>query len=153
MPVLENRVAVVTGAASGIGLACARRYALEGATVVGLDLNASPDWGEIEALAPASQFHQLDVTDGDAQREAVAQAVAEFGRLDVLLTAAGVGAGGPVNMLGETAWDRVLEIHLKGPGLSIRSVLDTRMSQRSGSSIGQGGRGRPYSNSIGPAIA
>jgi meso-butanediol dehydrogenase / (S,S)-butanediol dehydrogenase / diacetyl reductase len=135
MPVLENKVAVVTGAASGIGLACARRYALEGATVVGLDLNASPDWGEIEALATASQFHQLDVTDAGAQQAMASQVARELGRIDVLVTAAGVGDGGPVNMLEETTWDRVVDINLKGTFLSIKAVLDTMMAQRSGSII------------------
>ena len=135
MPVLENRVALVTGAASGIGFACARRYALEGATVVGLDLNVSPDWSEIETLAPASQFHQLDVTDADAQQAVVSQVSRELGRIDILVTAAGVGDGGPVNMLEETSWDRVVDINLKGTFLSIKAVLDTMMAQRSGSII------------------
>jgi meso-butanediol dehydrogenase / (S,S)-butanediol dehydrogenase / diacetyl reductase len=135
MPVLENRIAIVTGAASGIGLACAKRFAQEGATVVGLDLNPSDSWAEIESLAPASRFHQLDVTDADAQQAAVAQVVENLGRIDVLVTAAGVGAGGPVNMLEEGAWDRVVDINLKGTFLSIKAVLDTMMAQRGGSII------------------
>lgn len=132
---LENRVAIVTGAASGIGFACARRYASEGATVIGVDRNTSEAWGEIESLAPASRFHQLDVTDAAAQNAVAAETVKEFGRIDVLLTAAGVGDGGPVGMLEEEAWDRVLDINLKGTFLSIKSVLDTMTAQRSGSII------------------
>lgn len=132
---LENRVAIVTGAASGIGFACARRYASEGATVIGVDRNTSETWGEIESLAPASRFHQLDVTEAAAQNAVAAKTVKEFGRIDVLLTAAGVGDGGPVGMLEEEAWDRVLDINLKGTFLSIKSVLDTMTAQRSGSII------------------
>ncbi len=73
MSQLKNKVSIVSGAASGIGLACARRYAAEGATVIGRDRNTSSDWSAVEALAPANRFHQVDVTDGAAQREAGAQ--------------------------------------------------------------------------------
>lgn len=135
MPVLENKVAVITGAASGIGFACAQRYAQEGATIVGIDLNSSDEWSAIEGLAPNSQFHQLDVTDAEAL-QAVAQKVSEdLGRIDILLTAAGVGDGGPVSMLEEASWDRVIDINLKGTYLSIKAVLDSMMVQRSGSII------------------
>lgn len=132
---LKNKVAIVTGAASGIGLACALRYAREGATVVGIDRQTSDDWQAVEELADSSSFHQLDVTDGDAQKEVAEETVAMFGRIDVLLTAAGVGDGGPVGMLDEAAWDRVVDINLKGTFLSIKSVIDTMSSQRSGSII------------------
>jgi NAD(P)-dependent dehydrogenase (short-subunit alcohol dehydrogenase family) len=135
MPSLENRVAIVTGAASGIGLACALRYAREGAGVVGVDLNRSADWDEVEALAADSRFYQLDVTDSQALNSMAAEVAGEHGRIDILLTAAGVGDGGPVNMLEESAWDRVLDINLKGTFLSIKAVLDTMMAQRSGSII------------------
>lgn len=135
MSKLKNKVAIVTGAASGIGLACARRYAQEGAVVVGIDRQETEGWKTVEALSAKSRLHQLDVTDGAAQK-ALAEAVAqEFGRIDILLTAAGVGDGGPVGMLEETAWDRVIDINLKGTFLSIKAVLDTMTAQRSGSII------------------
>jgi NAD(P)-dependent dehydrogenase (short-subunit alcohol dehydrogenase family) len=135
MPSLENKVAIVTGAASGIGLACARRYAAEGATVVGIDRHQSGDWSSVQALAGNSRFHQVDVTDGAALR-AVAEATGhDLGSIDILLTAAGVGDGGPVSMLDEDTWDRVININLKGTFLSIKAVLDTMTAQRSGSII------------------
>ncbi|MCB1703227.1 MAG: SDR family oxidoreductase [Halioglobus sp.] len=135
MSKLENKVAIVTGAASGIGLACAQRYAAEGATVVGIDKNLSPQWQSVESTAAQSRFHQLDVTDAAAQNAAIRATVDEFGRIDILVTAAGVGAGGPVSMLDEADWDRVIDINLKGTFLSIKAVLDTMMAQRSGSII------------------
>ena len=93
---LKSKVAIVTGAASGIGLACARRFAAEGATVVGIDRQLSADWSSVEETAAGSRFHQVDVTDGAALR-AVADATArDLGRIDILLTAAGVGDGGPL---------------------------------------------------------
>ena len=135
MPSLKDRIAIVTGAASGIGLACARRFAAEGAIVVGTDLQPCADWDSVTALTPLSRFHQLDVTDGAAQKAVADAAASEFGRIDILVTAAGVGDGGPVSMLEEAAWDRVIDINLKGTFLSIKSVLDAMTAQRSGSII------------------
>lgn len=135
MPNLNSKVAIITGAASGIGLACARRFAAEGAIVVGVDRNVSDDWPSVESSAPASRFHQLDVTDSAAQQAAVDATVREFGRIDILLTAAGVGDGGPVGMLDEVTWDRVIDINLKGTFLSVKAVLATMTAQRSGSII------------------
>ncbi len=135
MSSLENRVAIVTGAASGIGLACARRYAADGATVVGIDINQSDEWATVAEQAPDSRFHRADVTDSGALKAVAREAAEQLGRIDILLTAAGVADGGPVNMLDETTWDRVLDINLKGTFLAIKAVLDTMMAQRSGSII------------------
>jgi NAD(P)-dependent dehydrogenase (short-subunit alcohol dehydrogenase family) len=132
---LENRVAIVTGAASGIGLACARRYASEGATVVGIDRQGSDDWEAAVQAAPANRLHQADVTDGEALQAIATDTARQFGRIDILLTAAGIGDGGPINMLDEATWDRVVDINLKGTFLSVKAVLDTMMAQRSGSII------------------
>ncbi|KAA1193990.1 SDR family oxidoreductase [Pseudohalioglobus sediminis] len=132
---LENRVAIVTGAASGIGLACAERFAREGAIVIGTDINEPAEWQVVQDASPSSWFRTLDVTDAAAQRAVAQQAAEEHGRIDILVTAAGVGDGGPVSMIEDDAWDRVLDINLKGTYLSIKSVLDTMMAQRSGSII------------------
>jgi NAD(P)-dependent dehydrogenase (short-subunit alcohol dehydrogenase family) len=135
MSVLQDQIAVVTGAASGIGLASAKRFALEGATVVGLDLEESEAWQSVVDLSSNSRFHQCDVTDLSAQQAVVAATLAEFGRIDTLLTAAGIAGGGPVNMLEESDWEKVIDVNLKGTMLSIKAVLDTMMTQRSGSII------------------
>ena len=128
---LDNKIAVITGAASGIGLACASRFIAEGASVIGMDVQDCAQW---EALG-AGALHQVDVTDGAAQKAAVEKVIAEFGRIDVLVTAAGVGDGGPVSMLEEETWDRVVDINLKGTFLSIKAVIEQMMAQRSGSII------------------
>ena len=135
MSKFANKVAIVTGAASGIGLACALRYAQEGATVVGVDRNTSAQWDAVQELAPSSRFHQLDVTDGAAQNAVAEDTLKAFGSIDILLTAAGVGDGGPVGMVEEAAWDKVIDVNLKGTFLSIKSVLDAMTAQRSGSII------------------
>lgn len=132
---LAGKVAFVTGAASGIGLACARRFAQEGAVVVGADLKETPEWKAIDELAPATSFHVLDVTDEEAQQAAVADVVATHGRVDVLVTAAGVAGGGPVHLLSLEAWQRVQDVNLTGTFLSAKAVLPTMLQQRSGSII------------------
>jgi NAD(P)-dependent dehydrogenase (short-subunit alcohol dehydrogenase family) len=132
---LEGRVAYVTGAASGLGFACARRFAEEGAVVVGADLNSTDEWAQIEKLAPASGFHILDVTDESAQQAAVADIVAAHGRIDVLVTAAGIAGGGPVHLVDLAHWQHVQDVNLTGTFLSAKAVLPTMIAQRSGSII------------------
>jgi len=132
---LEGKVAVVTGAASGLGFACAKRYAEEGAFVVGSDVAESADWDQVASAAKGSQFHLVDVRDEQAQQQMAAAARDEFGAIDVLLTAAGVVGGGPVHLLPLEEWQRVQDINLKGTFLSAKAVLPTMIQQRSGSII------------------
>lgn len=135
MPALENRVAIVTGAASGIGLACAQRFAREGAIVIGTDLNESAEWQSVLELSPQSRLELLDVTDGPAQQALAERTVKDFARIDILVTAAGVGDAGPVGTIEDATWDKVIDVNLKGTFLSIRSVIETMRAQRSGSIV------------------
>lgn len=132
---LEGRVALITGAGSGIGLAIAKRYAEERATVVGYDLQESNSWSDVEKAAPGSLFRIGDVRDAAATEALVQECVEQFGRIDVLVTAAGVAGGGPVHMVSEEEWDRVQDVNLKGTFLSAKAVLPTMIEQRSGSII------------------
>ena len=93
---LQGKVTFVTGAASGIGYACAKRFAEEGAVVVGLDVQESDAWSEVEKLAPGSAFHVVDVRDEAALKAAADATVEAFGRIDGCVTSAGVASGGPV---------------------------------------------------------
>lgn len=135
MTAVKGKVALVTGAASGIGFACARRFATEGATVVGVDLNPCDAWAEVTASSPASELVLADVTNGQSHLDIVNDAISKHGSVDVLLTAAGVGEAGPVNMLDEAAWDRIIDINLKGTFLAIKAVLEPMLAQRGGSII------------------
>ncbi len=132
---LQNKVALITGAASGIGLACAQRFASEGALVIGTDIQDREDWSSLVGGSPNNALHSVDVTNGSAQRAIADDLIKQFSRIDILVTAAGVGAGGPVNMLDEDAWDHVVDINLKGTFLSIKAVIEQMMTQRSGSII------------------
>ncbi len=132
---LEGKVAIVTGAASGIGRACVERYAREGATVVGTDLNPAEDWERVVEGAPASRFYQFDICDYDALSAVVSETVENFGRIDILVTAAGIAGGGPVHLVTPEDWDRVQNVNVKGTFLAAKAVLPTMMEQRSGSII------------------
>ena len=98
---LAGKAAFVTGAASGIGAACARRFAEEGAAVAGIDLRepGEGDWHARREARPASHFDAGDVRDDAAVARAVAAACAALGALDVVVNAAGVAGGGPVHLL------------------------------------------------------
>ena len=128
---MQGQVALVTGAGSGIGLACTERFTREGATVAGIDLRGEEDFGS----ASGALFHACDVTDAAALQGAVAAVLARFGRIDVLVTAAGIADAGPVHLVEEAAWDRVLDVNLKGTFLSVKAVLPAMMAQRSGSIV------------------
>ena len=122
---LDGKVALVTGAASGIGLACARRFAHEGAKVAGVDLQPAPD----------GDTRIVDVTDEDTVASAIDAVVADHGRLDVVLNAAGVVAGGPIHLLDAAEWERVLRVNLTGTFIVCKHALTHMIERRSGSIV------------------
>lgn len=119
---LEQTVAVVTGAASGIGAACAERLSAEGAIVSTIDVAAGVD-------------HVLDVRDEAAVRAAFDAVVTEHGRLDSVVHAAGVAGGGPVHLLEAEEWDRVIDVNLKGTFLVDKYSSMHMLAQGSGSIV------------------
>jgi NAD(P)-dependent dehydrogenase (short-subunit alcohol dehydrogenase family) len=134
---LENRVALVTGAASGIGAACALRFAREGARIAGLDVADPPAsaWAEVAKAAPEASFSRVDVRDEASVERAVAGAWDRFGRLDAVVNAAGVASGGSVDVVDAAEWDRVLDINLKGTFLVSKHAFRRMKQQRSGSIV------------------
>jgi NAD(P)-dependent dehydrogenase (short-subunit alcohol dehydrogenase family) len=120
----RSRTFVVTGAASGIGLATARRLLAEGGTVVGADLAAPPD--DLAFRARDFLFVTADVAD-EAAVAAVLAAVPD--RLDGVFHAAGVAGGGPVHLLDRAEWDRVIGINLTGTFLVVKAALAKMIEQ------------------------
>jgi NAD(P)-dependent dehydrogenase (short-subunit alcohol dehydrogenase family) len=125
---LDGKVALVTGAASGIGLACARRFADEGAKVAGVDLEPGPD-GDVRVA---------DVADEESIRDAIDGVVRDHGRVDVVLNAAGVAGGGPIHLLDAAEWERVVRVNLTGTFLVCKHALTHMVAQRSGSLVNIG---------------
>ncbi len=134
---LDDRVAFITGAASGIGAATALRLAEEGAALAGFDLNdpGGGDWSAATEVAPASTFATGDVRESEDLSVAVSTAREAHGRIDILVNSAGVGGGAPVHMLPTEEWDRVVDINLKGTFLASREVLPAMLEQGSGSIV------------------
>lgn len=136
---LAGKVAFITGGASGIGAACAKRFAEEGALVAGIDLQKpvnDGDWAAAERAADRSSFRDgVDVRDEAAVETAVAAVVQEFGPLDVLVNAAGVAGVGPAHELAAEDWDRVLDINLKGSFLSAKHALRSMLASGGGSIV------------------
>jgi NAD(P)-dependent dehydrogenase (short-subunit alcohol dehydrogenase family) len=122
-----GRVAVVTGAASGIGRATAARLTSDGFRVAVLDIDAPG--GDVDLAVRA------DVTDPADVDLAFAQIVSTFGRIDVLVNNAGITGSAEATACHETPideWDRVLAVNVRGPFLCTRAALPTMLRQRSG---------------------
>src|SRR4051812_11746936 len=121
---LVGKVAVITGAASGIGKEIARTYQREGAKVVIADLN------EGAAEAAAAQLGgkdivgvAMDVTSEAQVQAGMAKAVSSFGRIDVLVSNAGIQIVAPIEEFDFAKWKQMLAIHLDGAFLTTRAAL------------------------------
>ena len=135
---LQDKVAVITGAASGIGAACARRFAAEGASLVVSDISRQACTGIAEELGNAGA--RFVVAPGDVTSRADTEAVAEaaraaFGRLDVLVNSAGITTRTVADVGDlEERWRRVIDVNLKGTMLMCHAVVEA-MREASGGSI------------------
>lgn len=135
---LSGKVALVTGAAQGIGLACAQAFAREGAKVLLTDLNE--DIGRREALKLraenlAASFVACDVSRKDQVESAIRSAVSEYGKLDILVANAGIVHAAEFLDLEEKDFDRVLSVNLKGVFLAGQAAARQMVKQGKGGSI------------------
>src|SRR6516225_1140785 len=111
---LSGQRALITGAASGIGLAAAAALHAAGATVIGLDLNDS---------ARGLEVLKADVTSEDDIARAVGLAAAKLGGLDIVVNSAGIALDAPLNALAVADLDRMYAVNLRGPLLVVRACL------------------------------
>ncbi|MEU6170242.1 3-oxoacyl-ACP reductase FabG [Streptomyces tanashiensis] len=127
--------AVVTGAGRGIGAATAKRLAADGAAVVALDLTESDAADTVAAIRAAggrALAVGCDVTDSAQVDAAIDRAVAEYGRLDVLVNNAGVLRDNMLFMMSDDDWDTVVDVHLRGAFLCSRAAQRHMRRQGSG---------------------
>jgi NAD(P)-dependent dehydrogenase (short-subunit alcohol dehydrogenase family) len=134
---LANKVAIVTGAASGMGAATARVFAREGAKVLVADMLEAEGQAVvagIEAAGGTARFQRLDVTEEEQWEAAVGAAVAAWGRLDVLVNNAGISGSATNNLYDTALWDRLMAVNGRGVFLGTKYAV-AAMHQTGGGSI------------------
>jgi dihydroanticapsin dehydrogenase len=135
---LEGKVGLITGGAGAIGRATARRFAAEGASVVVADRDETSA-GEVAAALRADGAQALgigvDVTSDASVAAMVGQAVAAYGRIDILFTCAGVLVSGSVTETSLADWERTLAVNLTGPFLASRHVVPVMLANGGGSIV------------------
>ena len=135
---VRGKVAIVTGAGSGIGRACALRFGAEGARVVVSDVRTDAAVGvakEIEAAGGSARSAATDVSDPRQVGELVARTQAAFGRVDVMVNNAAAPVGGLLAEMSDENWRRVQSVTLDGVFYGVRAALGVKVPQRSGSII------------------
>ena len=130
---LEGKVAVITGAASGIGEGTARMFVEHGAKVIVADMQEAAGRALVAELGDSTRFALCDVTKEADVAAAVDLAVSEFGRLDVMFNNAGIiGAVGRISEMPVEAWDNTIAILLRGVFLGVKHAARVMMTQHSG---------------------
>jgi SDR family mycofactocin-dependent oxidoreductase len=147
---LAGKTALVTGAARGIGKACAVRFAEEGADVVIVDISRSVETvpydgassdqlratgEEVRALGRRAVIMTADVRDGSSMRATVEAAIRELGRIDIMVAAAGIDSWGSAWELTDEQWRTMIDVNLTGVWQTAKAVAPVMIEQRSGSMV------------------
>ena len=130
---LKDKVAIITGGGSGIGAATARLFAAEGAKLALVDQNAE-GLAKVAAGLDAITI-PADVSSDAQARAGVAKVIKQWGRIDVLMTGAGMSTGGTVDSIDEAAWDRTFDVNVKGTFLWIHYAIQHMIAAKSGAII------------------
>jgi len=138
---LDNKVALITGGAAGIGKATAERFAQEGAIAIICDVNEEAAREAVKTLGPQASFYNVNVADRQAVQAWVDDVVAKYGRVDILVNNAGilrdsllvkVKDGELVKQMAEVDFDMVLAVNLKGVFNCTQAVAPVMIRQNSG---------------------
>lgn len=139
MKLLEGKVAIVTGAARGIGKAIALKFASEGCHVAFTDLvideNGLATQHELEALGVKAKGYASNAASFEATHQVVDEIVKEFGRVDILVNNAGITKDGLMMRMTEQQWDAVINVNLKSAFNFVHACTPVMMKQKSGSII------------------
>jgi NAD(P)-dependent dehydrogenase (short-subunit alcohol dehydrogenase family) len=130
---MKDKVTVITGAASGIGLATVRRMAVEGAKIVAVDIKDTGDHvQELAQMGAQALFVQADVSKPQEVERLVGETLTSFGRLDVLVNNAGIGLPKKITETTEADWDRLMDVNLKSVFLCVRAAIPIMERQGGG---------------------
>lgn len=135
---LQDKVALITGAGSGIGKSSAQLFAKEGAFVIVNDLMQDKGDETVEAIRAQggqAMFIRADVTDPGSVKRMMDEAIAACGRIDVLFNNAGISGVGALHEIEPEQWDNVVQVNVRGVYLPCKYVLPHMMEKRSGSII------------------
>lgn len=129
---LEGKIALVTGAASGIGFATAKKFIEEGAIVAACDYNEEALKAAGEELGSSYRPYRMDVSKHDEVKEIVAGIVSDLGKIDILVNNAGITRDGLLVKMSESNFDAVIAVNLKGVYNVTQAVLPNMMERRTG---------------------
>ena len=135
MPRLIGKVSLITGAAQGIGLATAKKFAQEGAVVVVCDIHAeavNAAVAQCQALGAQAEGHTMDVTQRDQVDAVISAVLARHGRIDVLVNNAGITQDARLQNMTQAQFDRVIDVNLRGVFHCAQAVANTMVAQGSG---------------------
>ncbi|WP_169088256.1 SDR family NAD(P)-dependent oxidoreductase [Paenibacillus sp. PL91] len=135
---LQGKVALLTGAGSGIGKTTAELFAKEGATVIVNDIDQSKGKETakgIQAGGGSALFLHADVTDSDSVQTMVKEAIKAYAKIDILFNNAGISGVGALHEIEPEAWDRVVQVNLRGVFLPSKHVLPHMMERKAGNII------------------
>jgi NAD(P)-dependent dehydrogenase (short-subunit alcohol dehydrogenase family) len=132
---LKSKVAIITGAAAGIGAAAAEIFVREGARVLLADRNGAGVVALAERLGPDASSIEVDVADSQAVKRMVDAATERYGRLDIIVNNAGYGIAGTVVETPEDAWDALMAVNLKGVYLCSKYAIPVMAAQGGGTIV------------------
>lgn len=131
---LENKIAIVTGASNGIGLAIAEKFLSEGAKVVFSDL-VDLDQKILVKYGEQAMFIKCDVSQAVQVNSLVEQTVAKFGRLDIMVNNAGIATDGTASSTTDEVWQKTINVNLSGVFYGLRAASQVMLKQKSVGSI------------------
>ena len=135
MPRLIGKVSLITGAAQGIGLATAKKFAQEGAVVVVCDIHAeavNAAVAQCQALGAQAEGHTMDVTQRDQVDAVISAVLARHGRIDVLVNNAGITQDARLQNMTQEQFDRVIDVNLRGVFHCAQAVANSMIAQGRG---------------------